>query len=299
MTDYIEKLNINNTVYNLGSDCCDGKPVSKNLTLISKVDFAKDETRTYDLSSYLPNDGCDYFVWFHFWGVSGTNASDFCDARIISKALNYCYLPAGTGSTSVANYKEWAIHTAIVPITTDRKFQYKTFNHAAYIHNLFASGYQKINKNVYTNNIKQINFNNKTLVIGGNDYVGKPVFKPLTIANGVKYSSQSNTTYDLSSYLPNDGYDYMVNISSWLRTGTAVNDAAELSITSPWTLRLGKAANYLASHTRASGGSGWIYVPASNRKIVLFNYGNGSTSGNKTGACGLVLVGYRRLGTKS
>ena len=67
MTNYVGKLNINNTVYSLGSDCCDGKPVSKNLALISQVNFAKDETRTYDLSSYLPNDGCDYFVWFHCW----------------------------------------------------------------------------------------------------------------------------------------------------------------------------------------------------------------------------------------
>lgn len=111
------------------------------------------------------------------------------------------------------------------------------------------------------------------------------------IASGVTYTGTS-VTYDLSSYLPNDGYNYEVIFSGNVTTGSATGNIARLRIR---TDIVDSATFLCAIQTRSnssvqSGGS--VVLPVgSGRTVTVYQISS------DTGSYYLNADGYRRLGT--
>lgn len=130
------------------------------------------------------------------------------------------------------------------------------------------------------------------LSIGGNNFDGQWVFSKRTLISGTALNAETSYTYDLSDYLPNDGYDYEVFISDCYGVTTA---------TSGQSTRLyaentnGLSVHLLCAVTRTSSteaAKNNLILPIStDRQLIIRN------SNVKTGEVWAYLFGYRRIGT--
>ena len=200
-----------------------------------------------------------------------------------------------------ANYNSFT--TVWLPIrASDKNIYINNVGDGTATYNIQVHGYRRIGTNSYdsngsygTNIIKNIN----NYPIGGDNFDGQWVLLDTTLASNVTYAKTSKTTYPLSSYLPNDGYDYMVAFSGWGRTpsGSGGCTLRLMSGTQTYdsTLKYGcrwQMTEYHSESSYASSGNLMIPIFASDRNITLAN-----TASNATGNCGLYAMAYRRLGT--
>lgn len=115
----------------------------------------------------------------------------------------------------------------------------------------------------------------------------------LIIANNVSTPTTSNTIYDLSSYLPNDGYDYEVLLSLQVTSGTTSGNVATLYFQ---TDVINAGHIYGARAVTRTNSSNTVFsfgtapVGTGRTITVIANSGN-------TGTYYLILNAYRRLGT--
>lgn len=122
---------------------------------------------------------------------------------------------------------------------------------------------------------------------------GKWVSKAYTIFSSKTFAVNQSITYDLSSYLPNDGNVYEVLFQSYQRTGNVAGNSTSSVLTSDiftsYGIRLGRCTTRTAS-SQTSSGSGILPVGAG-RTVTYQNIEANGTSGD----CGLVAVGYRKV----
>lgn len=122
---------------------------------------------------------------------------------------------------------------------------------------------------------------------------GKWVNKVYTIFSSKTFTVNQSITYDLSSYLPNDGNVYEVLFQSYQRTGNVAGNSTSSVLTSDiftsYGIRLGRCTTRTAS-SQSSSGSGILPVGAG-RTVTYQNIDANGTSGD----CGLVAVGYRKV----
>lgn len=115
----------------------------------------------------------------------------------------------------------------------------------------------------------------------------------LIIANNVSTPTTSDTIYDLSSYLPNDGFDYEVLLSLQVTSGTKSGNVATLYFQ---TDVINAGHIYGARAVTRTNSSNTVFsfgtapVGAGRTITVIANSGN-------TGTYYLILNAYRRLGT--
>ena len=124
---------------------------------------------------------------------------------------------------------------------------------------------------------------------------GAFVESPLQIANGVTYPTGTSTNYDLSTYLPNDSYNYYVLLSGSATTGTTSGNPCNLNLQSDLT-----SNTYIptcGTRTRANANTyaiGTIDIPiGTGRRLTVV------AQSNLVGQYGITLIGYRRIGTNS
>ena len=125
------------------------------------------------------------------------------------------------------------------------------------------------------------------------DVDGQWVIKYYTVFNAQTFTAGQEVIYDLSDYLPNDGYNYEVIATAYGRTGSVSGNACSTEIRSTnsnW-IRLGRAVTRTASSMMYSGSSN-IVIEA-DRKIIYANADGSGTSGS----CALNFTAYRRIGT--
>lgn len=125
---------------------------------------------------------------------------------------------------------------------------------------------------------------------------GQWVNNSLTLASSVTALTTSSTSYDLSSYLPNDNYNYEVLFTMNGQTKAAANSYSYgiLStdiITSNCYVFIARTA---MNTTNAIQGGGSIILPVGTGRTVTVGY-NSKNSGNYS----LNAVGYRRIGTNA
>lgn len=114
-----------------------------------------------------------------------------------------------------------------------------------------------------------------------------------TSAYLVIYSGSSlaaNTNYDISSYLPNDGYNYEVLVTAYGTSGTTSGNnifcIIHGDLIASWTyLFEGKASSAAAT----GGGNGSIFI-GPDRTVTLYG------ASSNTGTINVRLIGYRRIG---
>lgn len=121
---------------------------------------------------------------------------------------------------------------------------------------------------------------------------GHWVPKHLTLASGVTYPATDNLEYDLSSYLPNDGYNYEVIFYGHTATGATSGNYIALFIESSiliYSICLTGSQTRTAS---AVGGYGNGVLPIGADRKVIVDHNSGYT-----GTFTLQARAYRRLGT--
>ena len=129
--------------------------------------------------------------------------------------------------------------------------------------------------------------------VGGDIFQGEFVAKNVTIRNNDTLNANSVYTYSLSSYLPNDGYDYEVLFGIDVQTNaTSGNDASCFLITDYGQSEYwyyGGQINTRANSINLRYTNAWGYIPASNKTIALKNDGSYSSK------IWVNARGYRRL----
>jgi hypothetical protein len=115
------------------------------------------------------------------------------------------------------------------------------------------------------------------------------------IASGISGTSTYSNDFDLSSYLPDDEYNYEVMLMAGGRTGTTSGNSIQIWVSSslcPSTL-IGYGVTRTASYVVAGGN---IILPVgANRQVTLSLT---STSGTATNIF-LQTKAYRRIGTNA
>lgn len=143
---------------------------------------------------------------------------------------------------------------------------------------------------------------NKYLPIGGNSFKGQFVSQSLWLIFEGQIASETSRDFDISSYLPDDEYDYEVLISTSLATGTTSgNSGACMILTQPSasstvdeaTWWYGGSINTRANAFTITYGSVYCYVPNSYKHIIIRN------NGTATAKYWVKLTGYRRVNTNN
>ena len=148
---------------------------------------------------------------------------------------------------------------------------------------------------------------NKADVDGSNmvssvkNFDGQWTFVNVPIASEVTYTQEQAVAYDISSYLPNDSYDYEVLFTAYLRTAETTNSATGCHLFSgssanntAYSIRIGRCVTRTNASANASG-NGVLPIFYTDRKVTWQNSDSNGTSGN----CGLRMMAYRRIGTNA
>lgn len=147
-----------------------------------------------------------------------------------------------------------------------------------------------------TNYVEKIN----DISIGGNNFDGQWTYKYQVAYQGFP-TANSTLTYNLSSYLPDDNYDYEVLITGYAYTGTTTDNVIQLKVNSGSTATHNSSCLLAHKVTRTSsfnegGSSAVIPIQKSDQKISIYFVGTYRTTSNQTR---VELFGYRRVGTNS
>jgi hypothetical protein len=148
-------------------------------------------------------------------------------------------------------------------------------------------------------------FNGKVdLDLGNLDATGKKVLdgqwvlpSSSSVADEVSANGSTDLAFDVSSFLPNDGYDYDVLISCIATTGSTSGNYVPVYVYSDLNSGTGRYICVCRPRTRASSsvfGGGSTTIPVgTGRKLYLIR------STNYNGTVSIDLRGYRRIGTNS
>ena len=125
-------------------------------------------------------------------------------------------------------------------------------------------------------------------------YDGQWVYTQLSIATSVTAPTTTDLIYSLSTYLPNDGYNYEVLFSASCSTGNTSGNVAHVILETDLQPNefLVALARTRTSSTMASAGSCIIAVGIDREVIIKPHTSN-------TGLISLTALGYRRIGTNS
>ena len=95
----------------------DGMWTSANYPIFENVSFSAQEKKTYDLSTYLPNDGNIYEVIFEGKAITGSNVGDTAYLGISTSLINYCCV---IGTQTTAARTVLAGSSVTLPVGADR-----------------------------------------------------------------------------------------------------------------------------------------------------------------------------------
>lgn len=296
MTEYVSKIDIG-TSLPIGGDNFDGQWVYSYLVLVdNNVTLSAEGLRTFDLSSYLPDDGYDYEVLFSGSMWTGSTSGNAIGATIApGTETSYSdekFLRLGRCNTRSASTHGIYYHGMIPISATDRAVTFCNHDGSGKSGTWYfqARAYRRIGKNSDSTSDYISNIN--SYPIGGNNFGGQWVFAYKNLINGTALNAETKYTYDLSDYLPDDGYDYEVLLSDC---------SAYTPASSGGTARLyarntdGLGVQLLCAITRTNSTevsiNNLIMPISTDRQLIIEN------SNTKTGNVYIHLYGFRRIGT--
>lgn len=143
-------------------------------------------------------------------------------------------------------------------------------------------------------NVENIN----DIPIGGNTFNGQFTLKYLLAIDSMSIASAGTSgNVDLSNYLPNDGFDYEIQVAGWCKTEATKGATAHI-----WIDGTKFSEGILVGYQRSVSGEAAEEVV--NTTIVVNSTTNRNTvhlrnSGSKAANAFLRFYGYRRLGTNN
>ena len=132
------------------------------------------------------------------------------------------------------------------------------------------------------------------LIGNPNNYDGQWGSHSLTLATEATPPTTDDIVFDLSSYLPNDGYKYEVLLNGIAVTGTTSGNSQSFNLTSDIirsNIRIARVNTRTSSSLQASGSA---IIPVGIGRYITYK-----KSAANTGTFNLYLNGYRRIGTNS
>lgn len=143
-----------------------------------------------------------------------------------------------------------------------------------------------------TNKVDLFSYNNIGYQIGGYMTDGPWVRSHLDFLDNVSIASGAENSYDISSYIPKDGYTYEVLVSVQARTGATAGNSARIKVGNDLSpindLYIAGGITRVASSRYF--GSQALVVIAPSRILKIYNTGNASSS------IYVRFAGYRRVG---
>ncbi len=130
--------------------------------------------------------------------------------------------------------------------------------------------------------------------IGAKRFDGQWINNHTIIFEVTKFDPGTTHEYDLSSILPNDGYNYEVLLACYGRTGNTSGNSAGSGVSSSIItdlLRFGRAVTRTSSSVAYSG---TVLLPVGTDRKIIYKITDTNAT---TGDSGLSIQGYRRLGT--
>lgn len=221
MTDVISKITTPDGTQTIGGDQFDGQWVSSYASIASGATLASSGTKSYSLSSYLPNDSFTYEVLVEGTVTTGSTSGNNTRFYITNSNSQFAR-DLGSCTTRTSNTQTAGGTATIVVPSSNRNIVAHNDGNASITYSLTVRGYKKVGLNgTASNYIEKISIpNNSDIPIGGDTFSGQwrsethEVFSRITVASG------AYTSADLSSYIPNDGYCYEVVVRMNARTGT-------------------------------------------------------------------------------
>lgn len=122
---------------------------------------------------------------------------------------------------------------------------------------------------------------------------GQWVVKKFILASGQTIDNTTNITYDLSEYLPNDGYGYEVMFYGNASTVATDNAYVTINLTNDYNLGITVARARARSNASYQAASTCILPIGVGRFVTL----GSETSENHKGSVNVYALAYRRLGT--
>lgn len=298
MVNYVEKVKTLNGTQTIGGEIFDDTWIYNQKTIATGLTIAAAGTKTYSLSSYLPNDGYDYLVQLHFFLTTGSTAGDSIDAQVFSGSSASSFPRRVTRTLTRTASTQISAGTIELPIkASDRAFTVKNGDgNGTGTFEIYFSGYRRIGTNGQSSNyIEKITIPHKDLTVGGKILDGKPTSKSSTLLSSVAIAAGGTKTVSLSSYLPNDGHDYFCyfNLTNYTpATNGAGNTMRLCAGTGTGINRPVCRVTARSAATRCCGGNIVMRISATDRNVTVYNSG-----GTATGTTTLYLRAYRRIGT--
>jgi len=123
---------------------------------------------------------------------------------------------------------------------------------------------------------------------------GQWVEKYLTVASSETAPTTTPLSYSLSSYLPDDGYNYEVIGYASGTTGSSSGNRITLKIMGDILTNSNRIAQVITRTSSAMICSGYFKLPIGANRWLKMN-----EDSNNTGTFSISLIGYRRIGTNS
>lgn len=301
MPDYISNITTLQGNQVIGGKNFDGDYSNCWDTVCSNVTIAAGKQIVYDISSYLPDDGYDYELYFMIafkcTAKAGTSAIVYLySGDSISDYDYYCGAPVVAATThSIA---QESVHCAFLPVKASRRkvVLYNSYTYDAQGVCLYLRGYRRLgNNNDQSDYISNINVKGENIPIGGDVFDSQWKQKYLNLASKISIASNASITYDISSYLPNDNNSYELLIRGWGNTSSTSNRSARFKVMrniqgTDIDAYIGGARSTNSSQA-CFGGSCTIVVDGNTRQLSLINTG---TDTMYSGTCD--IISYRKLG---
>lgn len=298
MTNYISKINTKGQELEIGGKNFDGEWVLKTSSICTGVTLAGGAQTAYDISSYLPNDGYDYelylMVTMRCPATAGQSASIYLYSGDSTSNYDYSVGAVGITISRHAVYQEMA-QSAFVPVKANRKkiVIYNGHSYNASSVNIYTKGYRRIGKNdTQEKYISNINVKGDTIPVGGDTFDSGWVRKSYSLCSALSLGANGSKSYDISSYIPNDGNTYELMVTGWGSTGATSGNSARFKITTNTDYYIA-GARATSDASVAYGAGCIVIIDGTTRTVTLNNTGSGTTS------CTCHLRGYRKLGSNN
>lgn len=266
-----------------------GDTIASNLVLESKTAY------TYSLSS-IPNDGFDYEVSIRSFILTSATSGEQCEVFVYTGTGTSSFYQRIDGCVPRAANAQIGGSTCIIPVLASQDRSITFYNNGDYATgscSFYVMGYRRIGKNGNANQyISKVNVKGTATTIGGDNFDGPWVYKSTTLVSSTSITNGTYTTVDLSSYLPNDTYNYEILFAASCQTGTAANNQAILRLGESTRVgsctMIGRRKTQHAVYTLLAGN---ILYPTKKRSVLLWNDGTAVAN-----SVNLYARGYRRLG---
>lgn len=289
LTNKVEKITTKDGTYTLGGKVVDGNLKLIMTTALSGVSISASGTRNVDISSLLPNDGYEYEVFVTIYGNTPSTNNRTNILFVNNKRIAYVATKSASAYRCGGN--------ALIKVGTNRTITItNTGTGATNSTTLRILHAKRLGTNSTTNSISNITTSDGTYNIAGNGFYGSWVSKYLEAWTGT-YAADGSKTISVSNYLPDNIYTYEVLVAGFGRTGSSSGNGANLWVRgNVGTIPI--LYSYIVTRTNST------YADAKSGIILCkqgsdnkFNIYSDQSSSQASGNCGILLCGYRRVGT--